>query len=57
MALAALFWGIDQNIALKPDAPPGQQKKITQFDRQATSDCAAAVGFALPEAGTMSIYL
>jgi len=58
MIAASLLFGASGKVsAIKKDPPPpngnGQDKqKITQADRKAAADRAAAAGFALPEMGT-----
>ncbi|MCJ7617571.1 MAG: hypothetical protein MUO43_13650, partial [Desulfobacterales bacterium] len=50
LAVATLAWGVEQSYAKNPSAP-GQAKKVTQAQRQAAADSAAAGGFALPLMG------
>jgi FtsP/CotA-like multicopper oxidase with cupredoxin domain len=64
LVVALFAWGIGPAGAQKKILPqkaqavlPEQAKGVTQVDRQAAADRAAAAGFALPEIGTMQMVM
>ncbi|MCU0588988.1 MAG: multicopper oxidase domain-containing protein [Syntrophobacteraceae bacterium] len=58
LLVAAFSWGLEQGMAQKgsPNAP-GQKKKITQADRQAAADRAAAAGFTMDGVGAADMAM
>jgi len=54
LAVTAFAANVGLTFAAPPKEPPGQAKKITQADRQAAADRAAAQGFALPAIGQVA---
>lgn len=58
VTILLLSGGLEQVLAVPKDGTAQQtNKKITQADRQAAADRAAAEGFALPEASTMQMVM